>query len=175
MYLFFATAEHWDDTKADGMDRKGGWPIFRQDRETNVAVAVDVRVDGNFCTNKYHLHKITIDYFQHKEKYKFNIISTIPLVNQKDTLDQTEIEVGNSPHHKSFLLLLSSWQPTWNIIIKVKSYTNTFCTLQRREVINLNQRMNLHFQIFSYWIRIYHNTWRWVFDQRKQFLLEPPL
>ena len=45
-YLDSAAAEHALDTDADGHDAHSRTPIFVQDREADVAVAVDVRMAG---------------------------------------------------------------------------------------------------------------------------------
>lgn len=70
-YLFFTTAEHWDNTKANRVDWESRRPVLREDAQANVSVAVDVRVDRDFRTNKNHLKK-------HEKSSCYTAIPSLP-------------------------------------------------------------------------------------------------
>ncbi len=57
-HLFFTTGKHTDDRKTNGLYTEGWSPIVCQDRKTYVTVAVDVRMNRNVPSHKYHLNKI---------------------------------------------------------------------------------------------------------------------
>lgn len=55
--LLFAGWEHGDDGKADGLHRQGRGPVLCQYAEADVAIGVDVWVDGDVFTHKDHLEE----------------------------------------------------------------------------------------------------------------------
>lgn len=46
-FLVRARREHGDDGETDGFDGQSGRPIIREDGKADVAVAIDVRMDGH--------------------------------------------------------------------------------------------------------------------------------
>ena len=45
-YLFFCRCQHRDDWQANGFHRQSWTPVIAEDRETNMSVAINVRMDG---------------------------------------------------------------------------------------------------------------------------------
>jgi len=54
-FLFFAATKHAHNTKANWLHRECGRPIISQNRQTNMSIAVNVRMNWNILTNKNYL------------------------------------------------------------------------------------------------------------------------
>lgn len=57
-YFFFTTAEHADDAEADRLDGESGWPVFGENWQADVSVAIYMWMNWYVGPHKCHLHKI---------------------------------------------------------------------------------------------------------------------
>lgn len=57
-YFFFTTAEHADDAEADRLDGESGWPVFGENWQADVSVAIYMWMNWYVGPHKCYLHKI---------------------------------------------------------------------------------------------------------------------
>jgi len=53
-FLVLATGEHADNGETDGLDAKRRRPVVGENGETDVPIAVHVRMDGNVVADEHH-------------------------------------------------------------------------------------------------------------------------